>query len=159
MNGRPPCARASRFDGVGRARAMRARARGFTLIEIIVAFGILALGLTLLLGALTGATRQLREGGDAGRAALHAQSLLAEHASLPRAGIQADGELDGGRYRWRLQAQPWQAPGAGGLPATTDPGAARMLRIQLDVEWGDGGPRQRLRVSSLRLVAADGVLQ
>ena len=56
----------------------RRRAAGFTLIEIIVAFGILALGLTLLLGTLSGATRQVRQAGDAGRAAMHAHTLLAE---------------------------------------------------------------------------------
>ena len=130
--------------------------RGFTLIEIIVAFGILALGLTLLLGTLSGATRQLREGGDAGRAALHAQSLLAEHASLPRQPMQASGTLEGGRYRWRLQSAPWQPPGP--QPATTDPGAPHMVRVQLDIDWDQAGPRQRLQVSSLRLVAADGAL-
>ena len=52
-----------------------AKAAGFTLIEIIVAFGILALGLTLLLGTLSGATRQLQQGGDAGRAALLVAAL------------------------------------------------------------------------------------
>ena len=65
-------------------RTAARRQRGFTLIEIIVAFAILAMGLTLLLGTLSGATRQLRDGGEAGVAALHAQALLAEHASLPR---------------------------------------------------------------------------
>ena len=53
---------------------------GFSLIEIIVAFGVLALGLTLLLGTLSGASRQLHQAGDAGRAALLAQSLLEEDA-------------------------------------------------------------------------------
>ena len=54
------------------------RERGYTLIEVIVAFGVLALGLTLLLGTLSGATRQVRDSEQAGRAALHAQSLLAQ---------------------------------------------------------------------------------
>ncbi len=57
------------------ASAARCR-RGYTLIEVIVAFALLALALTLLLGTLSGATRQVRWAGDAGRAALHAQSLL-----------------------------------------------------------------------------------
>ena len=47
---------------------MRRAQTGFTLIEILVAFAVLALGLTLLLGTLSGASRQVRQGGDAGRA-------------------------------------------------------------------------------------------
>ena len=63
--------RTSRDTGIGAKPAMGRRQRGYTLIEIIVAFAILALGLTLLLGTLSGATRQVRAAGDAGRAALH----------------------------------------------------------------------------------------
>ena len=131
--------------------------RGFTLIEIIVAFAILAMGLTLLLGTLSGATRQLRDGGEAGVAALHAQALLAEHASLPRQAMRASGQLAGGRYRWRLQSTPWQSPVAGSTMAPVDPAAPRLLRLQLDIEWGEGGPRQHLQVSSLRLVSSEGL--
>lgn len=135
----------------------RGRQGGFTLIEIVVAFGILALGLTLLLGTLSGATRQLRDGGDAGRAALHARALLDEYASAPRQPMQGSGRLDDGRYRWRMQAAPWQPPGP--RAAIADPAAPRLLRVQLDIEWDAGGPRQRLQVATLRLVAAEAALQ
>ncbi|RYY94792.1 MAG: general secretion pathway protein GspI [Comamonadaceae bacterium] len=128
----------------------RRGAAGFTLIEIIVAFGILALGLTLLLGTLSGATRQVRQAGDAGRAAMHAHSLLAEYSSTLRAPARFDGELEDGRYRWQLQATPWQDPGRAGA-ARSDPGAPRLLHVQLDIEWADGGPQERLQVASLRL--------
>ena len=133
------------------AFTVRAQA-GYTLIEIIVAFAILALGLTLLLGTLSGATRQVRQAGDAGRAALHAQSLLDEFGELPRPGVR-EGELDGGRYRWQLAVEPWADPAPRSGPVRTDPNAARLLRLQLQVEWGEGGPAQRLQLSSLRLVA------
>lgn len=133
-------------------KGMGARTQaGYTLIEIIVAFAILALGLTLLLGTLSGATRQVRQAGDAGRAALHAQSLLDEFGELPQAGTR-DGELDQGRYRWRLEVAPWDDPAPGNGPRRSDPNAGRLLRLQVQVEWGEGGPAERLQVSSLRLV-------
>lgn len=126
-------------------------AAGFTLIEIIVAFAVLALGLTLLLGTLSGATRQVRQAGDAGRAALHAQTMIAEYASILQAPANFGGELEEGRYRWQLRATPWQDPTPRAGPATIDPGAARLLHVQLDIEWAEGGPQERLEVSSLRL--------
>ena len=133
-------------------KAIGARTQaGYTLIEIIVAFAILALGLTLLLGTLSGATRQVRQAGDAGRAALHAQSLLDEFGELPQPGTR-DGELDQGRYRWRLEVAPWNDPTPSSGPRRSDPNAGRLLRLQVQVEWGEGGPAQRLQVSSLRLV-------
>lgn len=122
---------------------------GYTLIEIIVAFAILALGLTLLLGTLSGATRQVRDAGVAGRAALHAQSLLAEHGEAAQPGT-LEGDLEEGRYRWRLEVAEWQDPQSSAGPVMEAPAGARMLRLQLQVAWGEGGPRERVEVSSLR---------
>ena len=135
----------------GMARA----ARGFTLIEVMVAFAVLALALTLLLGTLSGAAKQVRWADDAGRAALHAQSLLDQtgvgEALQPG---QSDGEFEDGRYRWSLQVEPWRDQGAQNA-ALIDPGASRLMRLTLVVQWGDGGPRQQLQLQSLRLVAPD----
>ena len=129
---------------------MRHRAQaGYTLIEIVVAFAILALGLTLLLGTLSGATRQVRDAGDAGRAALHAQSLLAEYGERVQPG-NLDGELDGGRYRWQLEVDEWQDPELAGSHVGVAPNSVRMRRLQLQVAWAEGGARQRVELSSLR---------
>lgn len=126
--------------------------QGFTLIEIMVAFGVLALGLTLLLGTLSGASRQLRQAGDAGQAALHAQSLLVERSdALLRPGRLA-GTFEDGRYRWQLEVTPWRDPQPRATHAPEDPFAARLLHVRLDVVWGEGSPPQRLRLTSLRLV-------
>ncbi len=150
--------RTHRGDGVVARTRGGARQRGYTLIEIIVAFAILALGLTLLLGTLSGATRQVRAAGDAGRAALHAQSLLDELANLPQP-QQRDGELEQGRYRWRLDVEPWQDPSAQNAASPIDPNAAQLMHLRLRVEWGEGTPAKRVEATSLRLVVpqADGL--
>lgn len=130
--------------------------RGYTLIEVLVAFSVLALALTLLLGTLSGATRQVRWSADAGRAALHAQSLIAQvgvgEVLVPG---RREGELDAGRYRWTLEVSPWsdpaQPPPPTGMPATT----AQLMALRLRLEWGDGGQAQSLEVESLRLVQPD----
>ncbi len=127
------------------------RQAGFTLIEIIVAFAILALGLTLLLGTLSGASKQLRDAGNAGNAALVARSILDARTETLTQPMSQRGEAENGRYRWQLEVAPWQDPRLRGRrdPAATR--AARLLHIQLDLQWGEGGPRQQLHVSSLRL--------
>lgn len=136
------------------SRWHRPRAQaGYTLIEVIVAFALLALALALLLGTLSGATRQVRWAGDAGRAALHAQSLLDRQGiDAPIRAGQQSGDFDGGRYRWSLDTRPWVDPDL--PPATTPstPGSQRLYALTLAVEWGDGGPRQRLVLDTLRLV-------
>lgn len=131
----------------------RCQQRGYTLIEVLVAFSVLALALTLLLGTLSGATRQVRWSADAGRAALHAQSLLAQ-AGVGEVLVPGTrgGELEAGRYRWLLEVEPWTDPA---LPPAVlaDPAAPRLMALRLTLAWGEGGPRERLEVESLRLVA------
>lgn len=150
--------RTRRGEGIVARTAGRSRQRGYTLIEIIVAFAILALGLTLLLGTLSGATRQVRAAGDAGRAALHAQSLLAEFGNLPQP-QRSEGELEQGRYRWHFDVEPWRDPSPGQAVSPRDPNGARLLHLRLLVEWGEGAPAQRVEATSLRLVVppVDGI--
>ncbi len=131
----------------------RARARGYTLLEVVIAFGVLALALTLLLGILTNASRQVRWSGDAGRAALHAESLMdAVDVEGPLREGRRDGDLEDGRYRWVLDVRRWRDPALAAAPL--DPAAPRLFELQLTMEWGDGGPRERLALRSLRLVPA-----
>lgn len=141
----------------GRPRAPRTQS-GYTLIEVIVAFALLALALTLLLGTLSGATRQVGWAGDAGRAALHAQSLLDQQGiGEPIEPGERTGEFDDGRFRWALGVTPWTDPAL--PPAGPQPVASshQLYRLHLAVVWGEGGPRQRLDLQTLRLVQAPGL--
>jgi general secretion pathway protein I len=134
----------------------RSRQRGYTLIEVLVAFAILALALTLLLGTLSGAARQVRWADEAGRAALHARSLLDQLGvgETLRPG-QRSGDFEDGRYRWSLDVRPYQDP-ALPPPDRIDPAAPRLLQLALRVQWGDAAdPRTRIDLHSLRLVRPD----
>jgi general secretion pathway protein I len=130
------------------------RQRGFTLIEVIIAFALLALALTLLLGSLSGASRQIRHADDASRAAMHAQSMLAQLGvgEVLQPG-RSDGVLEKGRYRWTLAVAPYVDPLKPSAP-TPDASAPRLLQVDLVVAWGDSAGQQ-LRLQSLRLAPAD----
>lgn len=130
------------------------RQSGFTLIEVIIAFALLALALTLLLGSLSGAARQIRTADDSGRATLHAQSLLAQLGvgEILQPG-RKQGTFEQGRYRWTLEMTPYVDPLQRRSVQANAP-APRLLQLQLDVEWGDT-PAQRLRWRTLRLAPGD----
>ena len=129
------------------------RQRGYTLIEVIVAFALLAAALTLLLGTLSGAARQVRGSADAGRAALYAQSLMSQVGVVePLKPGTRNGNFEDGRYRWSLDVRRWNDPGRP-ANALRDPAAPSLLEVRLGIEWGDGGPGQRLLLRTLRLMA------
>ncbi len=127
------------------------RQHGFTLIEVIVAFALLALALTLLLGSLSGAARQVRQADELGRATLHAQSLLAglgiEQPVVPG---QQHGTFEDGHYQWSLDVAPYQDPHR--APDAAIVVGPQLMQLTLLVRWGDGNAQQ-IRWRSLRLVA------
>lgn len=131
----------------------RRHQRGFTLLEVIVAFALLALALALLLGSLSSASRQVRASADGSRATLHAQSLLAQLGAgeVLQPGRQ-EGGFEGGRYRWQLEVAPFADPLA--ARAQVDPGAPQLFDVQLVVRWGDE-PGQAMRWRTLRLAPRD----
>jgi general secretion pathway protein I len=140
-----------RTTGRGAAHR-RASQRGYTLIEVVVAFGLLAFGMSLLLGSLTNATKQIRASDEYGRAALHAQSLLDQTGVGEALAVgQRDGRLENGRYRWEMSVSPYLDPSA--LPRQAEVlGAPQLLQLDLTLRWGEEGPRQTLQLRSLRLV-------
>ncbi|NYZ62882.1 type II secretion system protein XpsI [Luteimonas deserti] len=138
----------------GHRQAWRGR-RGYTLIEVIVAFAVLGLALSLLLGTLSNGTRQVRWAADAGRAAMHARSLLDDVGlGLPVAPGRQSGTFDDGRYRWTLEIALFVDSDVG--PLLPSPGqGADLFELTLAVDWGAAGPRERLRLQTLRLRTAD----
>lgn len=129
--------------------------RGYSLLEVIVAFAVLALALTLLLGSLSGASRQIKQADLRSRAVLHAQSLLAVTGVVePLQDGERSGEWEDGRYRWQLQVAPYQEPRTDALPVAETVAGPRLAQLTLQVSWGDTDA-DRMQWRSLRLLPAD----
>lgn len=137
------------------------RTRGFTLLEVMLAFVLLAGAMGLLIGMLSGGLRLVGEGRSQTEAAMYAQSLLDELGVLAplRAG-RTTGEFGDGRYAYALDIAPTadpapaSAPPVPGAPAALPPqfGDRRpvLYRVQLRVRWGGGAPGQQLEITTLR---------
>lgn len=132
------------------------------MLEVMIAFVVLAAALGLLLGMLSRGLKQVTQAQAESEASLHAQSLLDSFGTLER--IEAgnsDGEFDDGRYRWRMQVAavedpapaPPPADGPAPLEAAIELGAPVLFQLALEVEWGAATPAQRLRFTTLRLRA------
>ena len=138
------------------------RQQGFSLLEVMVAFVLLAAALGLLLGMLSRGLKQVTQAGNETEASLYAQSLLDELGTLQtiEPGVR-DGNFASGRYRWRLQVSPAPDPAPPPPPADGQPAPAPveglpvplLYRVVLDVEWGAALPAQHLRFATLRLRA------
>ncbi|WP_146906987.1 type IV pilus modification PilV family protein [Arenimonas daejeonensis] len=137
------------------------RQRGFSLLEVMLAFALLASALGILIAILGGGLGQVRGAADASQATLHAQSLLDELGVLePIEPGRRQGESDDGRYRWTMEITEAEDP-APVVPVDPDAaplesagrqfaGTPLLYRIQLDVAWGEDDYARSLRFATLR---------
>lgn len=141
--------------------------RGFTLLEVILAFALLAAGLGLLLGLQSRGLQQIRWAGDASEASLHAQSKLDAIGALEYIEPgQSEGEFEDGRYRWTLDIREVEDPvplaEASASPVLQQPADLPVLyRVALNVRWGRATTKEQIDFIALRarrpqVVAAGG---
>ena len=126
-------------------------ARGFTLLEVVVALAIAGLALVGLFRAGSGGVLAIDAAGHVDQAIERAQSHLAE---FDRIAVIAPGETegdDGGGYRWRVRARPlttWQI-GPGTAPATS--ATITLFEVEIAISWKAGGGHRSVVLTSLRL--------
>ena len=120
------------------------RQRGFTLVEIVVAFVLLSLVLATGFEIFSSGLRRAGELDDLSRAIVIAQSRLASvgmEEAIAEGTVQ--GESEDRRFRW-TQAT---APTAEGMPPPDQPqpgpGTYMLYRVDVRVDWMGGDQRER----------------
>lgn len=136
------------------------RQRGFSLIEVVLAFVLLAVSLGILVAILGGGLAQVRQASDASEATLLAQSLLDEVGVLePIAPGRRQGTSGDRRYRWTLTVaeapDPAPPPDLPLAPAAEAPEAPVLYRIDVVVGWGEGEYARQLAFATLRARTRD----
>ena len=110
------------------------RQGGFSLLELLVAFVIMAFSLGMLYQAAGGTVRSLGDTEQHLRASMLAQSVLNSRDSVPETGWNESGRSAG--LTWRVSSSPF----ATGVDSTRAPG---LQQVQIVIAWTDRrGPRQ-----------------
>jgi prepilin-type N-terminal cleavage/methylation domain-containing protein len=121
---------------------------GFTLVEALVAFSILAVSAVAIYGAVGTSVMGLARSGRVDEATLIAQSQLAHWAAaraLPAAG---QGQVEGTPYRWRFELVPDSTP----EPPDIAVAPLRAQRIKLSLEWDENGRRRAVVLDHILLL-------
>lgn len=136
---------------------MRSEQHGFSLLEILVAFSILALSLGVLMQIFSGSLRNADVTHDQAQAVALAQNLLTE------AGVErplAPGESSGvhtGKFRWLLRVSPFlDDVRAGETAAVRQPLPLDLWEVTARVAWDgiSGSPERAVTLSTLRVQPA-----
>jgi general secretion pathway protein I len=131
----------------------RSGGRGFTLLEVLLAFVVFAVSFAMVLQILSGSMRSTVRAREYTEAALLAQSIMdMVGMEVPLEPVNLAGE-EPGDYRWSLVIVDYE-------PGTVDDRTlevaevmgTRVYWVGLDIEWGEGRLHRNVRFSSIRSV-------
>ena len=138
----------------GRSPSTTDRRRGFTLLEVLVAFAVLAVALGVAFEIFATGLRGARSADALTRAVLIAESRLA------RVGVEteltpgeSEGETDDGT-RWRIEIHDQPAENGDDERVVT-PSLPVLLDIIVTVSWGEGAGRQSFVLRTSRLAPGE----
>jgi general secretion pathway protein I len=126
-------------------------AGGFTLIEVLVAFVVVAVVLSLVLGVFSGGLSVSRRADDRAMAALYASSVLAATGrEQPLTPGYAEGRFDDG-FAWQRWIEPYLVE-----PLFEADAGLFAYRVVVRVRWPAAKGEDGVTVSTLRIDGSAG---
>lgn len=126
--------------------------QGFSLLEILIAFSILALSLGILLKIFSGGVNSAIVAEDYSAAVQIAESLMAVAAVEKPLQAGQESGLENDKYYWLVEVSPFQFnPENVGLETMT----VALFKIKVTVRWGDdnaGGDGRQIALTRLKLI-------
>jgi general secretion pathway protein I len=124
--------------------------QGFSLLEILIAFSILALSLGILLKIFSAGVDTAEVAEDYTAAVQIAQSLMAKTGvETPLQADQSSG-LENEKYHWLVEVIPFEFN-----PDNVEPTAitAVLFKVKVSVSWGDDNSDDRqVKLTTLKLI-------
>lgn len=117
--------------------------RGLSLLELLVAFAIMAIALGMLYKAVGSSARTVGETENYQRAVLVAESLLAARDAIPAEGWKESGQSAG--FDWQVSSQPYPTPASRANPA-----APQLHAVEIVVSWREREVVRRIELQTLR---------
>lgn len=132
------------------------RARGFTLLEVLLAFVVFALSFAVVLEIVAGSIRGTVRARADTEAALVAQSVMdMVGVDIELADAAISGESPGG-YAWALSITPYQPQDENDRTLELAEGAGtELFWVDLDLQWQSGARSRAVHFSTVRSRLAD----
>ena len=130
------------------------KCKGFSLLEILIAFAIAAIALGLLLRIFSGGVNNAIIADNYTTAVQIAESLLAKTGiETPLQQGQSTG-VENNFYQWRVSVAPYQSPT---LPWELMPENVVLMEIQVKVSWSESEALEPrfVELSTLRLITTE----
>lgn len=121
--------------------------QGYSLIEVLVAFTILALALTVLFRIFSGGLRNVDASADYALAVLVAEGKLAEPGVSTPLQIDTANGVEADKFTWSRSITQYDPANA----EFSNPFAVRAYRIVVNVEWPGGRSTRRVALETIRL--------
>lgn len=124
--------------------------QGFSLLEILIAFSILALSLGILLKIFSGGVNTAMVAEEYTAAVQIAESLMAKTGVETRLQSGSTADIENEKYHWQVTVSPFEFnPDNVDLKATT----TVFFKVKVTVSWGENGDNDRqVELTTLKLV-------